>query len=46
MPLALAVTMRWWWWLILVPIAWTAVAIALGPVLGPVIARWLHDKGE
>ena len=26
--------MAWWWWLILVPIAWTAVAIGLGPLVG------------
>jgi len=39
--LAWAVTVAWWWWLILVPIAWTAVAIGLGPLVGV----WIRRKG-
>jgi hypothetical protein len=29
----------WWWWLVLVPIAWTALAIGLGPIVGQWIIR-------
>jgi hypothetical protein len=29
----------WWWWLVLAPIAWTALAIGLGPILGYLLSR-------
>jgi hypothetical protein len=38
-------TVAWWWWLILAPILWCALAIALGPIVG----QWIHGprkKGE
>ena len=31
MPLALEVTVRWWWWLILVPLGWFTIAVAVAP---------------
>ena len=35
----------WWWWLILIPIGWMALAIALGPIVG----QWIsgpRKKGK
>ena len=42
MSLALEVTVRWWWWLILVPLGWFTVAVAVGPIIG----AWLRSRGD